>query len=88
AVHAKTLVVDTETVFIGTFNLDPRSAHLNTETGILVKNRALAASVQAAIETDMAPGNAWKAGTADALAPWKNRARAFFWGLLPLTPLL
>ncbi|TPW20094.1 MAG: cardiolipin synthetase [Elusimicrobia bacterium] len=88
AVHAKTLVVDGETVFIGTFNLDPRSAHLNTEAGVLAKHAGLASAVEASILTDMAPGNAWKAGTSDHLAPWGHRLRAFLWGLLPITPLL
>lgn len=88
AVHAKTLVVDGNTVFIGTFNLDPRSAHLNTEAGLLVTDPALAAQVEAAIERDMAPGNAWEAGTADQRAPWGHRLKAAFFGLLPLTPLL
>lgn len=88
AVHAKTMVVDSHTVFVGTFNLDPRSAHLNTETGILVKDYGLAGKIESAIEVDMAPGNAWKAGTADNLAPWGHRAKVFLWGLLPITPLL
>lgn len=88
AVHAKTLVVDGRTVFIGTFNLDPRSAHLNTEAGLLAEDPGLAAQVEAAIEADMAPENAWKAGTADRLAPWGHRLKAALWGLLPLTPLL
>lgn len=88
AVHAKTLVVDGETVFIGTFNLDPRSAHLNTEAGILARDPVLAGQVEAAIEADMSPGNSWKAGTADHLAPHGHRVKAFLFGLLPLTPLL
>nr|WP_320116822.1 phospholipase D family protein [uncultured Desulfuromonas sp.] len=33
AIHAKTLVIDGEKLFVGTFNLDPRSANLNTEVG-------------------------------------------------------
>jgi putative cardiolipin synthase len=88
AVHAKTLVVDGTTVFIGTFNLDPRSAHLNTEAGILTRDPVLAAQVEAAVTTDMADGNAWPAGTADHRAPWGRRLKAFLFGLLPLTPLL
>lgn len=88
AVHAKTLVVDGKTLFIGTFNLDPRSAHLNTEVGILANHAGLAGKVERAIEEDMAPENSWKAGTSDAQAPLKNRVKAFLWGLLPLDPLL
>lgn len=88
AVHAKTMVVDGRTLFVGTFNLDPRSAHLNTEVGILVTHPRLASQVEKAIEADMAPGSAWKAGEGDAAAPLSRRVQAFLWSLLPLEPLL
>ncbi|MBI5596213.1 MAG: phospholipase D family protein [Elusimicrobia bacterium] len=88
AVHAKTMVVDGKTLFVGTFNLDPRSAHLNTEAGILVTHPGLAARVEKDIEEDMSPGSAWKAGEGDSAAPRGHRLKAFLWGLLPLDPLL
>src|SRR5690606_37704435 len=34
--HAKTFAVDRERLFIGSFNFDPRSIHLNTELGFLI----------------------------------------------------
>ena len=34
--HAKVFVVDRERLFVGSFNLDPRSARLNTELGVLI----------------------------------------------------
>ncbi len=40
--HAKTFTVDRERVFIGSFNLDPRSARLNTEQGFIIHSSALA----------------------------------------------
>ena len=36
ALHAKTVVVDSRAVFIGTYNLDPRSENLNTEVGVVI----------------------------------------------------
>ena len=42
SLHTKAVVVDDGPVFIGSFNLDPRSANLNTEMGVLVRHRALA----------------------------------------------
>lgn len=57
--HAKTCVYDRETVFVGSFNLDPRSENLNTEIGILVKCPELGAAVADSILNDMAPGNSW-----------------------------
>lgn len=88
--HAKTLVVDGRKVFIGTFNLDPRSMNLNTESGILLDHPGLAREVEQAIEADMAPANSWDAAkeTGDAHAPLLRRLKVRFWGLLPLEPIL
>ncbi|MFV0622591.1 phospholipase D family protein [Sphingomonas sp. ac-8] len=43
--HAKTFTVDRERLFIGSFNLDPRSIALNTELGFLIESPSLAAQV-------------------------------------------
>lgn len=40
--HAKTVVIDRETVFIGSMNLDPRSASQNTELGLIIDSQPLA----------------------------------------------
>lgn len=40
--HAKTIVKDLDEVFIGSFNLDPRSQNLNLENGIFVKDKKIA----------------------------------------------
>jgi putative cardiolipin synthase len=59
AIHAKSMVVDSETIFIGTFNLDPRSANLNTEVGVLIDNPILSRQLSESIERDMLPENSW-----------------------------
>ncbi len=66
ALHAKTMVIDRRIVFIGSFNMDPRSTHLNTEMGVLVDSPELAAQVATAIERDMEPVNSWKLTLAPA----------------------
>ncbi|KUJ78470.1 phospholipase [Ruegeria profundi] len=43
--HAKTFGADGERIFIGSYNLDPRSAHLNTEMGIMIESPTIAASL-------------------------------------------
>lgn len=45
SLHAKTIIIDRQKVFIGSANLDPRSRDLNTEMGLLVENEALANEV-------------------------------------------
>lgn len=42
ALHAKCIVFDSSRVYVGTLNLDPRSAHLNTEIGLLIESPQLA----------------------------------------------
>jgi len=58
--HAKTMVFDRKVVFVGSFNLDPRSVDLNTEMGLLVESEALGRAVAESIENDIAAGNSWQ----------------------------
>jgi putative cardiolipin synthase len=49
SLHAKTFAVDDRTLFIGSFNFDPRSANLNTEMGFLIDSPALARTMHEAL---------------------------------------
>ena len=91
ALHAKSMVIDDELLFIGTFNLDPRSANLNTEVGILVRNRELAKQVTASIERDLDPANSWRTTgfyNPDDEVERGKRFKAWFNSLLPMEPIL
>lgn len=90
AIHAKTMVVDNKTVYIGTFNFDPRSQNLNTEVGVIVQDENLAKRVQKTIEMDMLPENSWNAATdnPDQYATAMKRKRVVFYQLTPIKPLL
>jgi putative cardiolipin synthase len=57
--HAKTSVYDRKVVFVGSFNMDPRSENLNTEIGLLVESPELGQAVADSILNDMGPGNSW-----------------------------
>lgn len=43
--HAKAFVVDRRELFIGSFNFDPRSAHINTELGVIIESPVLASGI-------------------------------------------
>lgn len=90
AIHAKSFVVDGSVLFVGTFNLDPRSANLNTEVGVLVENETLAGQVRTQILSDMQAENSWdpRIDDADAEASLGKRLQLLFWKLLPITPVL
>ncbi|MCZ6890406.1 MAG: phospholipase D family protein [Gammaproteobacteria bacterium] len=64
--HAKTSVFDRKFVFVGSFNVDPRSRNLNTEMGLLVESEELGRLVAESIERDMAAGNSWEVVLTDA----------------------
>jgi putative cardiolipin synthase len=50
--HAKLVVIDRKTVFIGSMNLDPRSATLNTELGAVIESPQLARELLRVIDID------------------------------------
>jgi cardiolipin synthase C len=62
ALHGKAAVFDRKIVFIGSFNLDPRSAALDTETVFVVQSPELAEHLLEAFATDFEPANAWRIG--------------------------
>jgi putative cardiolipin synthase len=43
--HAKTFGVDRRRIFVGSFNLDPRSLRLNTEMGVVLESASLASGL-------------------------------------------
>ncbi len=58
--HAKSMVIDDNLTVIGTFNLDPRSANLNTESVVVIPSIAIAKKVKGAMVVEMQPENAWE----------------------------
>lgn len=42
SLHAKTFIIDNKTLFVGSFNMDPRSAALNTEMGFVFDSEEMA----------------------------------------------
>ena len=45
ALHAKIYAFDRKRVFVGSFNMDPRSVRLNTEMGLLIESPGLAGAI-------------------------------------------
>ncbi len=61
-IHSKTYLFDDDVVWLGSYNLDPRSARLNTEAGVIIRDKAFFDLVNSHITRDMAPQNAWVIG--------------------------
>jgi len=58
--HAKSMVIDGKTTVIGTFNLDPRSANLNTECIVVVESEKVSKGVLKGMEIEFKPENSWE----------------------------
>jgi putative cardiolipin synthase len=60
ALHTKAMAFDREAVFIGSFNLDPRSAVINTEAGLYIESPELAERLMAYMTTGVVPTNSYR----------------------------
>jgi cardiolipin synthase C len=84
--HAKSMVVDKKIAVIGTFNLDPRSANLNTECLTVIDDFKIAGNLFARMSEDMQPENAWKISSSfnpDATAGWSKRVKVWLRRVVP-----
>jgi putative cardiolipin synthase len=55
SLHTKAAVIDDRWVFVGSMNLDPRSAFLNTEMGVLFESPQLADQLRAQFQDTISP---------------------------------
>ncbi len=75
SLHTKAFLVDASRGFIGSYNLDPRSAYLNTEMGVFFDDPGLAADLRAEYLHLAGPALSWKVGLdADGDLAWLDGA--------------
>ncbi len=60
ALHAKVIVFDRKDVFVGSFNLDPRSSDINTEAGLYVESPELAAQTVDFMDKGVRPDESYR----------------------------
>lgn len=84
SLHAKSLVIDHRTVFIGSMNMDARSARTNSEMGVVIRNATLARQVESLFDDvvsdgsyllELPPGSnsiQWSAGEGEGRHVWKR----------------
>ena len=65
SLHAKTYVIDRRILVIGSMNLDPRSAHLNTELALVIHSPPLAAQVADIFQRAIGPEESYHVTLAD-----------------------
>ncbi|SNT70209.1 phospholipase D family protein [Psychrobacter sp. LV10R520-6] len=53
SLHTKTFAIDDHQVFIGSYNVDPRSANINTEMGVIINDDELARQLHQALSDNL-----------------------------------
>lgn len=81
SLHAKALVIDQKTVFIGSMNMDARSARTNSELGLVIRSPEIARQVTSLLDDISAAGSykldldlngriVWSSGDPGAMQEW------------------
>jgi putative cardiolipin synthase len=81
SLHTKALVIDDAITFVGSYNIDPRSAALNTEQGVFVESKAIASQVAAIFAAQTTGERAWSVSIKDNRIQWSDG-----WETLDQTP--
>jgi putative cardiolipin synthase len=77
SLHTKGLAVDGETIFVGSYNLDPRSTSLNSEQGVLVKSEVLAQQFMGLFDLQASGQRAWQVSLVDGDLAWTDGKQTF-----------
>jgi phosphatidylserine/phosphatidylglycerophosphate/cardiolipin synthase-like enzyme len=83
SLHAKSLVIDQKTVFIGSMNMDARSARTNSELGLVMRSPEIARQVTSLLDDISADGSykleldaggriVWSSGDPGAVQEWHS----------------
>ncbi len=77
SLHAKSVVFDRKTLYVGSFNVNLRSIYLNGETVLIIHSPVLAERVARDIELAMAPENSWQVSQdAEGRLRWSSNGGA------------
>ncbi len=77
SLHTKALSTDGQTLFVGSYNLDPRSTWLNCEQGVIVENAALTAQLSGIFALQTAGSRAWKVTLEEGDLVWSDGTQKF-----------
>ncbi len=77
SLHTKALTVDGRIVFVGSYNLDPRSTSLNCEQGIFIESPEVAMQLEQMFEIDTAGTRAWSVTLEDGTTRWNDGTGTF-----------
>jgi putative cardiolipin synthase len=77
SLHTKAFAVDSKTLFVGSYNLDPRSTWLNCEQGVLVENALLAGQLEQIFARQTEGERAWQVTLEKGSLRWTDGREHF-----------
>ncbi len=77
SLHTKALSTDGQELFVGSYNVDPRSIWLNCEQGVLVDDAALTVQLDGIFETQTTGQHAWQVTLKDGRMAWSDGKESF-----------
>jgi putative cardiolipin synthase len=77
SLHTKALATDSSRVFVGSYNLDPRSTSLNCEQGVFVGDPALARQLEALFAQESGPSRAWAVTLVEGKVHWSDGQESY-----------
>lgn len=72
SLHSKAMIFDDHESFVGSFNLDPRSATINTEHGVFIDDAGFSAELLRYFEDSTAPQNAYRLRLEQRTVVWRG----------------
>lgn len=77
SLHTKAMVIGAEGLFVGSYNLDPRSTSLNSEQGVLVEHPALAAELAQIFQRQTEADRAWAVSLDQGDLRWSDGTKTW-----------
>ncbi len=77
SLHTKALSTDGRSLFVGSYNVDPRSTWLNTEQGVLVEDTTLTEQLDGIFATQTSGAHAWQVTLTDGNLSWSDGVENF-----------
>jgi len=77
SLHTKALASDSTSLFVGSYNLDPRSTSLNCEQGVFVREPVIAAQLETMFDEESTGERAWSVTLESGKLRWTDGTRTY-----------
>jgi len=77
SLHTKAMATDSSRLFVGSYNLDPRSTSLNCEQGVFVEEPTVATQLEAIFDHESSGDRAWAVTLENGDLRWSDGKRAY-----------